>query len=73
MAGLLAFQVSCPWDHGCRSRLGPHKLQGHAVAGRRQYLVENFPVLSAGPTPSIDLEDWELVITSETDEQRRWD
>ena len=28
-----------------------------------QYLVENFPVLSAGPTPDIDLQDWELVIT----------
>ena len=27
-----------------------------------QYLVEDFPVLSAGPTPSIDLEDWEFVI-----------
>jgi hypothetical protein len=38
-----------------------------------QYLVEDFPVLSAGPTPSIDLQDWEFVITSETDEQRRWD
>jgi len=38
-----------------------------------QYLVEDFPVLSAGPTPSVDLADWELVITSETDEQRRWD
>jgi DMSO/TMAO reductase YedYZ molybdopterin-dependent catalytic subunit len=38
-----------------------------------QYLVEDFPVLSAGPTPAIDLADWELVITSETDEQRRWD
>ena len=37
-----------------------------------QYLVEDFPVLSAGPTPSIDLEAWELVITSETGEQRRW-
>jgi DMSO/TMAO reductase YedYZ molybdopterin-dependent catalytic subunit len=37
-----------------------------------QCLVEDFPVLSAGPTPSIDLEDWELVITSETDHQRRW-
>jgi hypothetical protein len=33
-----------------------------------QYLVEDFPVLSAGPTPSIDHQDWELVITSETDE-----
>jgi DMSO/TMAO reductase YedYZ molybdopterin-dependent catalytic subunit len=38
-----------------------------------QYLVEDFPVLSAGPTPSIDLADWEFVITSETDQQRRWD
>jgi DMSO/TMAO reductase YedYZ molybdopterin-dependent catalytic subunit len=38
-----------------------------------QYLVEDFPVLSAGPTPSLDLADWELVITSETDQQRRWD
>ena len=38
-----------------------------------QYLVEDFPVLSAGPTPSIDLQDWEYVITSETDQQRRWD
>jgi hypothetical protein len=36
-----------------------------------QYLVEDFLVLSAGPTPSIDLEDWELAITSETDQQRR--
>jgi hypothetical protein len=36
-------------------------------------MVEDFPVLSAGPTPSIDLADWELAITSETDEQRRWD
>jgi DMSO/TMAO reductase YedYZ molybdopterin-dependent catalytic subunit len=38
-----------------------------------QYLVEDFPVLSAGPTPSIDLQDWELVITNETDDQQRWD
>src|ERR1041384_6534519 len=38
-----------------------------------QYLVEDFPVLSAGPTPDIELADWELVITSETDTQRRWD
>jgi len=38
-----------------------------------QYLVEDFPVLSAGPTPSIDPQDWELTITSETGQQRRWD
>ena len=28
-----------------------------------QYRVEDFPVLSAGPTPSKDLQDWELAIT----------
>jgi DMSO/TMAO reductase YedYZ molybdopterin-dependent catalytic subunit len=38
-----------------------------------QYLVEDFPVLSAGPTPTIDLTDWELTITNETGDQQRWD
>jgi DMSO/TMAO reductase YedYZ molybdopterin-dependent catalytic subunit len=38
-----------------------------------QYLVKDFPVLSAGPTPGIDLQDWELTITSETGDQQRWD
>jgi DMSO/TMAO reductase YedYZ molybdopterin-dependent catalytic subunit len=38
-----------------------------------QYLVEDFPVLSAGPTPTIDLGDWELTITNETGTQQRWD
>jgi DMSO/TMAO reductase YedYZ molybdopterin-dependent catalytic subunit len=38
-----------------------------------QYLVEDFPVLSAGPTPSIELEDWEFTITNETGTQQRWD
>lgn len=28
-----------------------------------QYLVEDFPILSAGPTPSIDLEAWALPVT----------
>jgi DMSO/TMAO reductase YedYZ molybdopterin-dependent catalytic subunit len=37
-----------------------------------QYLVEDFPVLSAGPTPDIDLGDWELTITNETGDQQRW-
>jgi DMSO/TMAO reductase YedYZ molybdopterin-dependent catalytic subunit len=38
-----------------------------------QYLVEDFPVLSAGPTPIVDLDDWEFTITNETGEQQRWD
>ena len=38
-----------------------------------QYLVEDFPVLSAGPTPTIDLQDWEFTITNETGDQQRLD
>jgi DMSO/TMAO reductase YedYZ molybdopterin-dependent catalytic subunit len=38
-----------------------------------QYLVNDFPVLSAGPTPRIDLDDWELTITNESGDVRRWD
>ena len=38
-----------------------------------QYLVRDFPVLSAGPTPRVDLDKWELTLTNETGEQHRWD
>lgn len=38
-----------------------------------QYLVEDFPVLSAGPTPRIRTDEWELVITTETGERLTWD
>ncbi len=38
-----------------------------------QYLVEDFPVLSAGPTPRIDRGEWELTVTTETGERHRWD
>ena len=31
-----------------------------------QYLTEDFPVLSAGPTPRVPLDTWEFVITTET-------
>jgi DMSO/TMAO reductase YedYZ molybdopterin-dependent catalytic subunit len=37
-----------------------------------QYLTEDFPVLSAGPTPRIPHEQWEFVLTTETGESRRW-
>ena len=37
-----------------------------------QYLTESFPVLSAGPTPSIDTEDWEFFIHTETGRTDRW-
>jgi DMSO/TMAO reductase YedYZ molybdopterin-dependent catalytic subunit len=38
-----------------------------------QYLTEDFPVLSAGPTPRVDLDDWELSVTTETGDASRWD
>jgi DMSO/TMAO reductase YedYZ molybdopterin-dependent catalytic subunit len=37
-----------------------------------QTLVEDFPVLSAGPTPRIDTDEWEFVISTETGAQHRW-
>jgi DMSO/TMAO reductase YedYZ molybdopterin-dependent catalytic subunit len=37
-----------------------------------QYLTEDFPVLSAGPTPRIALDRWEFVVTTETGEKHRW-
>ena len=37
-----------------------------------QYLTEDFPVLSAGPTPQVRHEDWEFVLTTETGDVRRW-
>ena len=37
-----------------------------------QYLVEGFPVLSAGPTPRTPLEEWDFSVVGEVDEPKRW-
>jgi DMSO/TMAO reductase YedYZ molybdopterin-dependent catalytic subunit len=37
-----------------------------------QYLTHDFPVLSAGPTPSIPLDSWEFTITTETGLRHAW-
>ena len=37
-----------------------------------QYLTRDFPVLSAGPTPDIGLDEWELSVTGAVDVPRRW-
>ena len=37
-----------------------------------QYLTTDFPVLSAGPTPSIPLDQWELTIDDGKNVLRRW-
>jgi DMSO/TMAO reductase YedYZ molybdopterin-dependent catalytic subunit len=37
-----------------------------------QYLVHDFPVLSAGPTPHTPLSDWSFAITGEVDSDKTW-
>jgi DMSO/TMAO reductase YedYZ molybdopterin-dependent catalytic subunit len=37
-----------------------------------QYVTHDVPVRSAGPTPLVPLEEWELTVTTETGESRSW-
>ena len=37
-----------------------------------QYLVDGFPVLSAGPTPHTPLKEWDFSTIGEVDEPKRW-
>ncbi|MET0990547.1 MAG: sulfite oxidase-like oxidoreductase [Glaciihabitans sp.] len=37
-----------------------------------QYLTEDFPVLSAGPTPNVELEDWVFSIQTESGGLHAW-
>ena len=37
-----------------------------------QYETDDFPVLSAGPTPHTSLDQWDFTIIGEVDELRRW-
>ncbi|WP_410628473.1 sulfite oxidase-like oxidoreductase [Amycolatopsis sp. cmx-8-4] len=51
--------------------------QGRARSGNPrlppgQYLAEDFPVLSAGPTPRVRTEAWEFTVTTETGEKHAW-
>jgi DMSO/TMAO reductase YedYZ molybdopterin-dependent catalytic subunit len=57
--------IVSPGFHGRRRAAGVQLPPG-------QYLTEDFPVLSAGPTPRIALERWEFVITTETGQAHRW-
>ena len=46
-----------------------------SVAGRLppgQYIVDGFPVLSAGPTPRTPLDRWDFSIVGQVDQARRW-
>jgi DMSO/TMAO reductase YedYZ molybdopterin-dependent catalytic subunit len=37
-----------------------------------QYLTRDFPVLAAGPTPRLSLDDWEFVVRNEVGAEHRW-
>ena len=37
-----------------------------------QYLTHDFPVLSAGPTPRVPLDQWEFVVATESGQAKRW-
>ncbi|HEX7188517.1 MAG TPA: sulfite oxidase-like oxidoreductase [Actinomycetes bacterium] len=37
-----------------------------------QYLTRDFPVLSAGPTPRIDLDEWQFEVVTEAGGRRTW-
>ncbi|HEV3402605.1 MAG TPA: sulfite oxidase-like oxidoreductase [Acidimicrobiales bacterium] len=52
--------------HGKRRR----SPEGRVPPG--QYLVDDFPVLSAGPTPETPTDEWTFSITGSVDEPRRW-
>ena len=59
-----------PFSRGFRRR-HPEPPEGVALPPG-QHLVDGFPVLSAGPTPHVELADWELTLDGAVDAPRRW-
>ena len=45
---------------------GRRRQTGAGLVPPGQYVVEDFPVLTAGPTPFTRLEDWDFTIVDET-------
>src|SRR5919106_560090 len=37
-----------------------------------QYVTSDFPVLSAGPTPMVDRNEWRLFVTTAVGDERSW-
>jgi DMSO/TMAO reductase YedYZ molybdopterin-dependent catalytic subunit len=54
--------------HGLRRE--PAGAEGRVPPG--QYLTEDFPVLSAGPTPKVPVEDWTFAIRHDGGTTRSW-
>ncbi|NUR74585.1 MAG: sulfite oxidase-like oxidoreductase [Hamadaea sp.] len=57
--------IVSPGFSGRRQPAGPKLPPG-------QYLTQDFPVLSAGPTPRVPLDTWEFTVITETGERHTW-
>ncbi|MCP2328232.1 DMSO/TMAO reductase YedYZ molybdopterin-dependent catalytic subunit [Hamadaea flava] len=57
--------IVSPGFSGRRQTSGPKLPPG-------QYLTQDFPVLSAGPTPRVALDSWEFAVITETGERHTW-
>ena len=57
-------------SRGFKRREGPAGPEDRLPPG--QYLARDFPVLSAGPTPRIGLDEWRFEIAGEVGEPRSW-
>lgn len=51
---------------------GSRRRESHPELPPGQYVTEDFPVLSAGPTPRIDTADWAFTIVNRAGERTRW-
>jgi DMSO/TMAO reductase YedYZ molybdopterin-dependent catalytic subunit len=49
-----------------RGFTGKRRQPGAGLIPPGQYPVEDFPVLTAGPTPAVPLEDWDFVVVNES-------
>jgi DMSO/TMAO reductase YedYZ molybdopterin-dependent catalytic subunit len=57
-------------SRGFRGRRRDDGESGRVPPG--QYLVDDFPVLSAGPTPHTPLEEWDFAVVGAVAEPKRW-
>jgi DMSO/TMAO reductase YedYZ molybdopterin-dependent catalytic subunit len=56
-----------------RGFVGRRRQPGAGLVPPGQYVVEDFPVLTAGPTPDVDLATWDFTVLDETGEVvARW-
>jgi DMSO/TMAO reductase YedYZ molybdopterin-dependent catalytic subunit len=62
--------MTSPISRGFHGRRRPEADPTRVPPG--QYLVDDFPVLSAGPTPHVDLADWSFSITGLVDDPLSW-